>query len=399
MIRNNVAVKDSSVFLHSASANCFAKCPHFHILTFSHSHICRPALFHHICRMRKLLIIGLLLLSVVLSVSFTRESLRSIYSRPASQWPQPLVEEGVKWTELGVLPAGPLEAKKDSLRYLIELGKALFFDTRLSGSGKISCATCHQPELNWTDGKEKSLGHEGAINKRNSPTIQNSWFYKRLFWDGRSKDLQDQAFAPINSETEMHSEMADLMRKLRKIPGYKIMFERAFGEAEIDPDRMTEAIAVFEKTITGRKSRFDEFLEGNTKALSKSELRGLHLFRIKAQCMNCHNGPLFSDNGFHHNRMLTDDEGLYKVTHKEEDRGKFKTPSLRDVMKTGPWMHNGKLTDIYDIITHYNKMSPVPGKPNSRMLYLTRREMADLASFLDAISAPPPEFQKPVLPE
>ena len=372
---------------------------HFHILTFSHFHIFCAAVFPHICRMRKLHIIGLLLLSVALSVSFTRESLRSIYSRPPSQWPKPLVEAGIKWSELGVLPASPLETKKDSLRHVIELGKALFFDTRLSGSGKISCASCHQPELHWTDGKEKSIGHEGAVNKRNSPTIQNSWFYDRLFWDGRSKDLQDQAFAPINSETEMHSDMPDLMRKLRAVPGYKKMFERAFGEAEIDPDRMAEAIAIFEKTITSRKSRFDEFLEGKKNALAVKELRGLHLFRTKAQCMNCHNGPLFSDNGFHHNGMLTDDEGLYKVTHKEADRGKFKTPSLRDVMRTGPWMHNGKQSHIYDILSHYNKMSPVPGKTNTRMLNLTPREMTDLAAFLDAISASPLEFQKPVLPE
>ncbi len=356
-------------------------------------------LFPHICRMRKTIVSAFLFSAVIISVSFSKESLRGIYSRPSSQWPGPTVDEGVTWTELGVLPAGPLESMKDSLRPLIELGKTLFFDTRLSGSGRISCATCHQPELNWTDGKEKSMGHEGAVNKRNSPTIQNSWFYKRLFWDGRAKDLQDQAFAPINSETEMHSDMPDVMRTLRNIPGYKKMFGAAFGDEEIDPDRMTEAIAVFEKTVSGRRSRFDEFLEGKRKALSAAELRGLHLFRTKAQCMNCHNGPLFSDNGFHRNGMMTDDEGLYKVTHKEEDLGKFKTPSLRDVMRTGPWMHNGKLTHINDILSHYNKLSPLPGKSGSRMLYLTRREMADLAAFLEAISSPPLEFQKPVLPE
>jgi len=133
---------------------------------------------------------------VVAALSFTKESLRSIYSKPPSQWPAPTIDAGVQWKELGILPESPIEKQKDSLKHVIELGKALFFDQRLSGSGKISCATCHQPELNWTDGKEKSLGHEGAINKRNSPTIQNTWFYKSLFWDGRSRDLQDEDLPP-----------------------------------------------------------------------------------------------------------------------------------------------------------------------------------------------------------
>lgn len=350
--------------------------------------------------MRKLRIIGLLLLLVALSVAFSKESLRGIYSRPSSQWPKPLVEAGVKWTELGVLPPGPLEAKKDSLRHVIDLGKALFFDTRLSGSGKISCATCHQPELHWTDGKEKSIGHEGTINKRNSPTIQNSWFYDRLFWDGRSKDLQDQAFAPINSETEMHSDMPDVMRKLRGVTGYKKMFERAFGDAEIDPDRMTEAIAVFEKTIVSRKSRFDEFLEGNTKALSNSELRGLHIFRTKAGCMNCHHGPLFSDNQFRSNGFFISEEGYYKVTHREEDRGKFKTPSLRDVARTGPWMHDGSLKSLSMVIQRYNEpLIPAGAIPLIRHRGLTQRERADLQAFLHSVSAPPADFEKPVLPQ
>lgn len=111
----------------------------------------------------------------------------------------------------------------------------------------------------------KSIGHEGAVTQRNSPTIQNSWYYNRLFWDGRSRDLQDQAFGPINSETEMHSEMPEVMRKLRRVKGYKELFKKAFGDEEIDPFVMTEAIATFEKTISSRKSRFDEFLEGNKK--------------------------------------------------------------------------------------------------------------------------------------
>jgi cytochrome c peroxidase len=355
--------------------------------------------------MRKLAIISCLFALITGLVSFTSAAdetkrLRKIYSGPSSQWPQPWVDEGIKWTELGLLPESLVEKYKDSLQPIIELGKTLFFDTRLSGSGKISCATCHQPELNWTDAKEKSIGHEGTINKRNSPTIQNSWFYTRLFWDGRSIDLQDQAFAPINSESEMHSEMPDVMRKLRKVTGYKELFKKAFGDDQIDPDRLTEAIAVFEKTIVSRKSRFDEFLAGKKKALTNSEIRGLHIFRTKAKCMNCHSGPFFTDNAFHNIGLSGNDNGYYKVTHKEEDMGKFKTPSLRDVMKTGPWMHDGKETDMAAIIEKFNTGSAAPGASKLlKPLQLTKREKTDLLAFLHAISAPPADFKKPVLPE
>jgi cytochrome c peroxidase len=356
--------------------------------------------------MKKIFVILFFIAAVIVSLSFSKESLRSIYSQPPSQWPKPAIDEGVQWTELGILPESPIDKHKDSLKHIIELGKALFFDTRLSGSGKISCATCHQPELNWTDGKQKSIGHEGAITKRNAPTIQNTWYYNRLFWDGRSKDLQDQAFAPINSETEMHSEMHDVMRKLSKVKGYKEMFKAAFGDENIDPFVMTEAIATFEKTIVSRKSRFDEFLEGTRKALTNSELRGLHLFRTKARCMNCHNGPLFSNNqfhnnGFHLNGDPDNDKGYYLVSHKEEDIGKFKTPSLRDVMKTGPWMHNGMVKTMGDVLSHYIKGAKANSGTDTLIdkLYLTNKESADLMAFLNAISSPPMEFKKPLLPQ
>ncbi len=355
--------------------------------------------------MRKLLIVLSLLLVVFLSVSFTADiipaaNLRKIYSQPASAWPKPVVDDGVEWKELGLLPASPLDVQKDSLQHIIELGKILFFDPRLSGSGKISCASCHQPELNWTDGKEKSTGHEGAITKRNAPTIQNSWFYHRLFWDGRSSDLQDQAFAPIVSESEMNSDMPDVMRKLRRINGYKELFKKAFGSGEIGPDRMTEAIAVFEKTIVSAKSRFDQFLEGDKKALSNSELRGLHLFRTKARCINCHNGPLFSDNSFHNSGFSNNDAGYYKVTHRDEDSAKFKTPSLRDVTKTGPWMHDGNMKDLSAIISRYSLAQfPAGADPLLKPTGLSFREQKDILSFLSAISAGPLPFKKPGLPQ
>jgi cytochrome c peroxidase len=359
--------------------------------------------------MKKWSIISCISLLVFSLLSFVQideagNKLRKIYSGPPSSWPAPLIEPGVQWNELAVLPPGPLAGKEDSLKHVIDLGKMLFFDTRLSGSGTISCGSCHQPELSWADGKVKSTGHQGAINKRNSPSLQNVWFYDKLFWDGRSKDLQDQAFAPINSETEMHSDMPDVMRQLRKITAYKEYFKKAFGDEEISPDRMTEAIATFEKTIVSAKTKFDRFLEGDTKALSISELKGLHLFRTKAGCMNCHNGSLFTDNKFHNNGFFykphyEKDKGLYMVTHKDQDLGKYKTPSLRSVTLTGPWMHDGSQDKLLDILVIYSKGGLESADSLITPRTLSKRETRDLIAFLGAISSPPIEFSKPSIPE
>ena len=359
-----------------------------------------PVLFLHICRMRIWMMIVVTTIAVTILVSFSGENLRGIYSGSSANWPTPHVEKGIPWTELGTLPRGPLAGKEDSLRPVIELGKTLFFDPRLSASGKISCASCHQPSLNWTDGRETSIGHEGAIGKRNAPGIANSWFYKRLFWDGRARDLADQAFAPIVSESEMASDMPDVMSKLRRIDGYRKMFRNAFGDDHIDPERMTQAIALFEQTVISRKSAFDLFLQGNRKALSNAAIRGLHLFRTKAGCMNCHYGPLMTDNSFHAIGFSGEDAGYFKVTHQDADSGKFRTPSLRDVMRTGPWMHDGKEKEMTELLEKLNH-ARMPGIRSQlvKPLGLTKREKADLLAFLQSISAPAADFQTPVLPE
>lgn len=354
--------------------------------------------------MKKAAIISVLLLLVVSIVSFTSQGLRHQYAGSPKEWPAPWIDEGVKWTELAALPSAPIDLANDSIQRIIELGKTLFFDPRLSSSEKISCATCHDPGLNWTDAKPRSIGHEGAMGKRNAPTIQNSWFYKKLFWDGRARDLQDQAFAPIVSESEMNSDMPDVMRKLRRINGYALLFKKAFGSEQINPERMTEAIAVFEKSISSAESRFDRFVKGDKRALNKSELNGLHLFRTKARCMNCHNGPMLTDNQFHRmgevisNPYDRKDVGLYKVTHLDADSGKFRTPSLRDVMRTGPWFHDGSSAAMDSILYRFNQQSPAPNGI-VRSLKLSKKELKDLQAFLAALSAPSMPFIRPDLPQ
>jgi cytochrome c peroxidase len=201
------------------------------------------------------------------------------------------------------------------------------------------------------------------------------------------------------------------MKRVSKSKEYPALFKKAFNDDEINPQRLTLAIAMFEKTIVSRKSRFDKFLEGDRKALNNEELRGLHLFRTKARCMNCHNGSLFSDNQFHNNGFhyyengfmdsAKFDKGLYNVTHQLSDFGKFKTPSLRDVMKTGPWMHHGMIKTIQGVVRHYNKGADGNGGTDKlvKILYLTNKEQADLLAFLNSISSPPVEFKKPAVPE
>ena len=332
-------------------------------------------------------------------ISPTRIDLRKAYSKPPAEWPTPFVDSRENFVELGMLPESPLHPIPDSVKALVELGRVLFFDTRLSCSGKLSCSSCHEPERSWTDGKARSEGHEGALNKRNAPTIQNVWYYKQLFWDGRSHSLEDQAFAPINSETEMHSEMGAVVRSLRGIPAYRELFEHAYGDPAIDPERLTHALAVFQRTITSARSRFDAFLAGNRDALTDAELRGLHLFRTKARCINCHNGPMFTDNDFHNNGFAGRDVGRYFVSHADADSGKMKTPSLRDVTRTGPWMHDGSLQNLGDVINRYNTLRGIPGLDKRiKPLGLTRKERADLQAFLEAISADPVPFERPKLP-
>jgi cytochrome c peroxidase len=345
------------------------------------------------------------------------DTLRYLYSLAPDQWPTPHIDSSIKWTELGPLPQSPLIPYLDSLQSLILLGKTLFFDTRLSGSNKIACATCHLPELSWADGKSKSVGHEDQLNKRNSPGLLNVWAQKKLFWDGRSNSLEDQAFAPINSETEMHSDMSEVMMKLRRIKGYKPLFQAAFKDGEISPETLATALATFQRTLVGNPSNFDKFLAGNKRALNDSAIRGLHVFRTKAGCMSCHNGPLFTDQEFH-NIGLTyyqspqEDLGRYAVTHRPEDVGRFKTPSLRDVMKTAPWMHNGLFTNMDALMNMYNMGMPQAGrKPANSMdslfpqtdflikpLGLSRRDREDLVAFLRALSTDPPAVIKPSMP-
>ncbi|MDF2191937.1 cytochrome c peroxidase [Paraflavitalea sp. CAU 1676] len=377
--------------------------------------------------MKKFIVVAVLVALVAGIASFTHnptpgtidvnDSLRALYSRPVAEWPKPTIEAGVQWKEMSALPVDSniVANLKDPK---INLGKLLFFDPRLSGSNQISCSSCHDPDLAWTDGRTVSLGSDRRQGTRNTSTLLNVAQVKDLFWDGRSTSLEDQAINPIATIHEMNQEPPTIPEELEAIPGYVDLFEKVYGSKRISLDRVLDALAAFERSIASRSSRFDEFINGKYTKLNDEEIQGLHLFRTKARCMNCHNGTYFTDNQFH-NIGLTyygrkyEDLGRYKVTKEAADVGKFRTPSLRDVMKTRPWMHNGLFYNIEGIMNMYSAGMPQPKrKPEQandplfpatdlliKKLDLTPEEKKSLIAFLDAITGVPDKMDRPELPK
>ncbi|QBQ40176.1 cytochrome-c peroxidase [Sphingobacterium psychroaquaticum] len=339
----------------------------------------------------------------------------ALYNKPISEWPKPQIDSGIAWSEFRSLP------KVDTSYFAlmeqpdIKLGKFLFFDPILSGSNQISCSSCHNPQTSWADKLTVPVGHDHLEGTRNTPSLLNVYARKSFFWDGRAGSLEEQALGPIEAHHEMNMEITKLIPKLKAIPAYNDLFIAAYGDADYSLPEVMKALAAFQRTLTSRRSRFDEFLDGNYKMLNSSEIRGLHLFRTKARCMNCHHGQFFTDESFH-NIGLTyykrkyQDLGRYEVTKKAEDVGKFRTPSLRDVMNTDPWMHNGLFWDMTGLLNMYNSgmqmNSPKADEKEADPLYpvtdplmkklnLSKDEIQDLKAFLESITATKYRMHRP----
>lgn len=360
-----------------------------------------------------LLLIALSLWSCKKDESYeSLENLRAQYgSNDKTQWPKPELHPSIDTTQfedIGLLPK--LKEDPDNLysKSKYELGKALFFEPRISKSNQVACANCHLPDKGWTDNEERSFGHDNQMGKRNAMTILNVAYADKLFWDGRAVSLEHQAMFPIIDPAEMNEKIPAAIKKLKAIPKYQKMFEEAFGADNINLQNLQKAIAVFERQIVSPKSKFDKFISGQSDLYTDSELRGLHLFRTKAQCINCHNTPYFSDNRFHNDGLghfgtKNEDLGLYYVTDKKADIGKFKTGTLREVSMTGPWMHTGFFKKLEDVITYYNHGNPMPvskryyKKDSTRKkpvkseilnkLELSDQEQKDLLAFLKTLSS------------
>ncbi|MCA9055050.1 MAG: cytochrome-c peroxidase [Planctomycetaceae bacterium] len=284
----------------------------------------------------------------------------------------------------------------------VELGKLLFFDPRLSGDNTISCATCHIPEKAYGDGLALSPGTGGQLLSRNTQSCLNVGLLKTFFWDGRAASLEAQALGPIQSPAEMNQDLGALEAELAEIPGYVMSFQEVF---DTRPNRsgIAKALSAFQRTLLTEPSPFDRFLQGDEGALSADAKRGLELFRGEAGCIECHNGPLLNDGGYYRLGVSFRDEGRGQVTGDKQDRFRFRTPSLRNVADTAPYMHDGSQKTLEDVVLFYLRGIPAsaPDGLTPDTAALTGVSISDvpaIVAFLESLSGPMPKITPPELP-
>ncbi len=286
-----------------------------------------------------------------------------------------------------------------------ELGKLLYFDKRLSADGTVSCATCHEPKYGYTDGSAVSTGIRGQKGNRSAPTVINRAFSMAQFWDGRAATLEEQAKGPIANPIEMGNTHDACVATIAKIQGYKPLFEKAFGSDTVNIDRIAMAIATFERTVLSGSAPYDRYKKGDKKAMSPEQVRGMSVFFDKAKCDRCHENSNFTLNAYSNIGIGMDkpepDVGRFAETKDPRDWGVFKVPTLREIEHTAPYMHDGSLKTLEEVVDFYDK-GGIPNKnldANIRKLNLADQEKKDLVSFLKALSGqgwqgiePPTEF-------
>jgi cytochrome c peroxidase len=281
------------------------------------------------------------------------------------------------------------------------LGKKLYFDTRLSVTSAQACASCHSPGYGWGDGLALGVGHGMAQLGRHSPTIINAAWSSIFMWDGRLANLEEQALGPIQSPGEMNMPVDKLMERLTKIPEYKPLFEAAFPSDGMKVTTLAKAIATYERTVVSERAPFDAWIDGNEKAIPENAKRGFALFNGKAQCAACHEGWNFTNEGFQDIGLPSDDigrgkfvPGVIKMEHA------FKTPSLREITRRSPFMHDGSLATLEDVVEHYDHGGvDRPSRSDlMRPLGLTSDEKADLVAFLKTLTSDLSPTAVPVLP-
>jgi len=289
---------------------------------------------------------------------------------------------------LGSLPALPENPENPITPAKFELGRQLFEDTRLSGDESLSCASCHAKELGYADGMSFSEGAAGKPMPRHTPTLLNAAYNRYINWDGKFANIPELAQAVMANPRILN--MPDervLVARLESVPEYRAQFQAVFGGP---PNRQRVALAIdaYVRRLTTPNSPFDRYAAGNQKALTDAQKRGLVLFVGKADCTMCHRGPNFADDQFHALGVRGADEGRFKVTGVEADRYAFKTPTLRNVELTAPYMHDGSVSTLRGVIDFYNAGGgqQQPKSPLLRELHLTEREKSDLVAFLESLT-------------
>jgi cytochrome c peroxidase len=284
-----------------------------------------------------------------------------------------------------------------------ELGKALFFDPRLSGSGWISCASCHNPALSWGDGLPRAIGHGMQTLGRRTPTILNLAWAEALFWDGRAATLEEQALGPIQAEGEMNLPLDEMVTRVASIPAYVAMFERAYPSEGVTKATVAKAIATYERTIVSGPAPFDKWLAGDENAISASAKRGFGLFNGQARCAQCHSGWRFTDDSFHDIGIVTEDRGRGAILKAlPVMQSAFKTPTLRNIEARKPYMHNGSVATLEDVVDLYNRGGLVRRdsvSPEVLPLNLSAAQKQDLVEFLRTLTGRDVPVVVPVLPQ
>ncbi|MCS7237019.1 MAG: cytochrome-c peroxidase [Thermoguttaceae bacterium] len=302
------------------------------------------------------------------------------------------------------LPPVPIPADNPMTKAKVELGKMLYFDTRLSADRTISCATCHDPQKAWAEDRPTSVGFKGQLGPVNSPTVINTAYARALFWDGRAASLEEQALGPIENPKEMGHSLEELVKQLSEVPEYVRRFQEAFGTG-VTKDGIAKAIAAFERTILSGNSPYDRYQAGDKTALSEEQVRGLRIF--EDNCAVCHSPPLFSNYQYYNAGIGLDKEpsnkGRMAVTGDERDFGKFRVPPLREVAKTAPYFHDGSVATLEEAV----RIMAQGGIDNPRLAaqfktlkqaQLSDQDIKDLVAFLNALSGEYPIVEPPQLP-
>ncbi len=351
--------------------------------------------------------------------------------------PLALAEENPPLAALGKPPIPTDNAQTPEK---IELGKLLYFDSRIGGDASVACVDCHMPKQGWGFNDPISRGYPGVIHWRNSQTVINSAFLGKLFWTGSAKSLENQAPGAALGAVSGNGERDMIEARLAFIPEYVKRFNKVFGDDWPKVNNVWRAIAAFERTLIHNNTPFDNYMRGDKKALSEQQIRGLILFQGKANCIECHNGPLLTDQKYYNlgvpraedwsengmaqvtfryeqyakgvteklYRIIKDDAGLYYRTKQKADMGKFRTPPLRYIAYTAPFMHNGSFFDFEEVVDFYNegggKNEFTDGTlakaktPLLKPLNLTDEEKEDLVAFLESLSGPEIKMATPKLP-
>jgi cytochrome c peroxidase len=289
----------------------------------------------------------------------------------------------------------------------VYLGRMLFYETKLSANNTISCGTCHQQRLAFTDGKIFSQGIDSSFTSRNTMSLANLLWGRKFFWDGRANGLEEQAKEPINNPHEMGESLENVAKKLQKTKRYPTLFKEAFGTKMITGDRIVQAIAQFERTLISSNSRYDKYLQGEYKP-TEQELRGMQLFMTSAEagknirganCGQCHGTPKIFMELFHNNGLDTvpKDIGRERLTGLLNDRGRFRVVTLRNIALTAPYMHDGRFKTLQEVLDHYNEhiqpsrslslfLQGRSNEPGGKSLRLTKQEKEDIVRFLEMLT-------------